>query len=86
MHTLIHNQLQAQFYKNMVRYSWYAAKLITSCKIFCNANGVAFTAKAKTENVNARSKNLLDAHGIRNFCVLVAFMMSKIRYRASLSL
>jgi hypothetical protein len=39
MHKLKHNQLQAPIYRNMVRYVWYAAKLITFCEVFCNVLG-----------------------------------------------
>jgi hypothetical protein len=49
IHALIHNQLQAPIYRNMVRYAWYAAKLITSREVFGNVNQVAFLAEVKTE-------------------------------------
>jgi hypothetical protein len=45
-HSLIPNQIQAPFYRNTVR---YAAKLITSCEVFCGVSQVAFPAEVNTE-------------------------------------
>jgi hypothetical protein len=77
MHALILNQLQASIYTNMIRYAWYATKLISS-EVFC-------MAKVQTANASAASKHLLDVHGVANFCVFIAFM-STIRNPASLCL
>jgi hypothetical protein len=37
MHALMHSQLQAPVYRNMIRYTWYAAKLIYH-KVVCSVH------------------------------------------------
>jgi hypothetical protein len=67
----------------MVKYVWYAAKLITSREGFCNVKKVAFPAEVKTEKCEC-GKHSLDAHDVGNFFALVAFTTSTIRNPASL--
>jgi hypothetical protein len=56
MHALIHNLLQAPIYRNMVRYVWYAAKLMTSCEVLYSVNKAAFLTEVKTEKCECRKQ------------------------------
>jgi hypothetical protein len=75
--------MSALVYRNMIRYAWYAAKLITS-KVFCNVIQDAFLLEVKTVNVNASSKYLLMFMALHIFA-FVAFVTSTIWNPASLS-
>jgi hypothetical protein len=43
----------------MIRYGWYAAKLITSRDVFCKVNQVAFPAEEKTAKCKGSKQVLL---------------------------
>jgi hypothetical protein len=58
LHALIHTQLQATIYRNMVRYAWYAAKLITSHEVICSVNQATFLAEEKTEKILMQQANI----------------------------
>jgi len=47
INAIIHNQLQAPIHRNMIKYAWYAAKLI-SCEVFSNVNQATFPDGVKT--------------------------------------
>lgn len=42
IHLLIHNQLQAPIYSIIMKYAWYARKLIMSHEAFSAGNQIAF--------------------------------------------
>jgi hypothetical protein len=69
----------------MIRYTWYAARLITSREVFCNVNQLAFLAEEKLQNVGAASKHSLDVCGVANVCIFILFTMSAIHNPASIS-
>ncbi|EZA58474.1 hypothetical protein X777_01173 [Ooceraea biroi] len=52
IHALIHDQLQALIYSNMLRYAWYAAKLKPNKEYFLNVNQISFPESMKKENCN----------------------------------
>ena len=45
IHALIHNQLTAPIFRNMIQYSWFASKLITDRDVFTNVKEVCFPIK-----------------------------------------
>jgi hypothetical protein len=69
----------------MVIYARYAAKLITSHKVFCNVNQVAFPAEVRTEKCKCSEQAYIRCSGLGISCVLVAFMVITILNPASLS-
>jgi len=48
IHVVTHNQLKAPIHSNMKSNAWYAAKLVTSSKVFSSVNQEAFRNKVKT--------------------------------------
>ncbi|XP_076667942.1 uncharacterized protein LOC143368768 [Andrena cerasifolii] len=46
-HAIIHNQLSAPIFKDMLLYAWYASKLSSEKKVFCNVNQVCFPINLK---------------------------------------
>ena len=45
IHSLIHHQLSATVFKDMLIYAWYASKLLEKRDVFCNVNEICFPAK-----------------------------------------
>ncbi|XP_071639392.1 uncharacterized protein [Temnothorax longispinosus] len=43
IHSLIHHQLSAHIFQNMIEYAWFASKLIPERKVFLNVNEVCFS-------------------------------------------
>lgn len=42
IHSLIHYQLSAPIFKDMIKYAWYASKLLPNRSLFANVNEVCF--------------------------------------------
>lgn len=56
IHSLIHHQLSADIFKNMLSYAWYSAKLVSERSLFGNVNQICFPSdvwkfKCKCEKV-----------------------------------
>jgi hypothetical protein len=56
LHALIHNQLQAPIYRNMMSYAWYAAKLVTpQSYLQCKSSSIPSRSK-KVQNMYSSRK------------------------------
>lgn len=51
IHSLIHYQLSAPIYHDMLKYAWYAAKLVEKRNVFLNVNQFHFPTLLKLPNV-----------------------------------
>lgn len=72
VHALVHNLLHVSVCRNMIRYAWCAARLIT-CEVFCSVNHqFAFLDVVKLQNASAASKHSFDFHGVAN-CKFLCF-------------
>jgi hypothetical protein len=67
MHALIHNQLQAPIYRNVIKYARYAAELITQ-QTFLQCKSSYIPDWSKNCKMSASSKYLLDVSGEANLC------------------
>jgi hypothetical protein len=71
IHVVIHNQLKAPIHSNMTRNAWYAAKLVTSSKVFSSANQEACRNKVKTAILEC-SKCSRNVVGVTKFLAFIA--------------
>lgn len=64
IHALIHNQLSAPIFQDMLLYAWYASKLIPNRRVFCNVNQVCFP-------LSALQKNIFHVHAVKYLSCVV---------------
>ena len=43
IHSIVHHQLSAPIFENMLRYAWFASKLTDEREVFMNVNEVCFS-------------------------------------------
>jgi hypothetical protein len=84
IHVVIHNQLKAPIHNNMTRNAWYAAKLVTSSKVFNSVNQEAFRKKVKTTKLEC-SKCSRNVAGVTKFSAFIAHKTGTLPNTARLS-
>ncbi|XP_029662701.1 uncharacterized protein LOC115235213 isoform X2 [Formica exsecta] len=69
IHAIVHHQLSAPIFENMLRYAWFASKLTDKREIFMNVNEVCFPLDILKQPCNCKNATFIRCARCRaNYC------------------
>ena len=73
IHAIIHNQLSAPIYIDMIQYAWYASKLTDNRNIFLNVNQGQFPPEIRTKKCTCGHTSFISCAWCREFYCFICF-------------
>ena len=73
IHSLIHHQLSAPIFEDMIKYAWFASKLILSRSVFANVNEVCFPTDLRRSNCRCSKSGFIKCAACRNILCFECF-------------
>jgi len=73
IHSLIHHQLSADAFLNMIQYAWYASKLISERKFFSNVNEICFPKDIRSLKCNCNACAFIKCAVCRKYLCFACF-------------
>ena len=73
IHSLVHNQLSAPLFHEMIKYAWSASKLLPERTVFMNVNDVCFPTDLRTKKCNCGNFSFIKYSWCRKILCFVCF-------------
>jgi hypothetical protein len=73
IHSLIHSQLSSDVFNNMIKYAWYASKLIPERNVFFNVNQICFPPDIRKQNCACSMTSFIQCANCRKFLCFTCF-------------